>query len=447
LSTNHSFVELVWRERLPLGMSLLMNDDSGFLKVVDFPRGSQARVVCERRGFDPDAFKGATIVAVNGSLYDDQEELFDSLKDPGRPKTIRFRLADTDDAERLRKFLEGYKQLATVVFKPREFIFRKVVFQDDCELGIEFKPSIDNAGLIVSGFVEGVGGIVLAAERSGDVTIGHLLTHINEQPVIRSEGDSISVTVKLLESNATSRPLSLTFTEPYMHKVTVTKVPEAPGVDCSGGPAELVFGEAVDDGKRRVLIQGFNNVSGMAERCGVLIGDQLVFVNGLPVGAGCRWLDAPSTPTLKEVIDMLKNEAFYPIGLTFARRQQQRVSMWTLASADAFSDSEAETICATADGQERIGILLDQSDNRDIVVTDFQAVPGIFQRAMAECIDKNGNISVSVESVDDQFVPTYATAESVQNALNRSWTCNESTHLVLCDDELKKWLLSNLNGL
>ena len=33
-------VELVWREHLPLGMNLLMNDDSGLLKVVDFPRGS-----------------------------------------------------------------------------------------------------------------------------------------------------------------------------------------------------------------------------------------------------------------------------------------------------------------------------------------------------------------------------------------------------------------------
>lgn len=33
-------IELVWRERLPLGMNLLMNDESGLLKVVDFPRGS-----------------------------------------------------------------------------------------------------------------------------------------------------------------------------------------------------------------------------------------------------------------------------------------------------------------------------------------------------------------------------------------------------------------------
>ena len=39
-------IELVWRERLPLGMNLLMNDESGFLKIVDFPRGSVRFIIC-----------------------------------------------------------------------------------------------------------------------------------------------------------------------------------------------------------------------------------------------------------------------------------------------------------------------------------------------------------------------------------------------------------------
>ena len=34
-----NLVELVWREHIPLGMNLLLNDESGQLKVVDFPRG------------------------------------------------------------------------------------------------------------------------------------------------------------------------------------------------------------------------------------------------------------------------------------------------------------------------------------------------------------------------------------------------------------------------
>ena len=156
-ATEQAFIELVWRERLPLGMNLLMNDDSGLLKVVDFPRGSQARVVCERRGFDSDAFKGAMIVAVNGTQYDDQEELFEALKHPARPKTIRFRLADTEDAERLRKFLDMYKTSDAVAPIKREFGFRKVKFVDEGDLGILFKATYDNVGLVVSGFVEGSG--------------------------------------------------------------------------------------------------------------------------------------------------------------------------------------------------------------------------------------------------------------------------------------------------
>jgi hypothetical protein len=444
LSSDHSFVELVWRERLPLGMNLLMNDDSGLLKVVDFPRGSQARVVCERRGFDPEAFKGATIVAVNGSVYEDQEDLFDSLKDAGRPKSIRFKLPDTEDAERLRRFLEGYKQTPTATIEPRCFRLRKVLFQNEGELGIEFKPSMDNIGLVVKGFVEGQAGIVLAAERSGNVVVGDLLTHINDEPLLRSDGDGLSFAITMLELKAKNRPVQFTFIDPYMSQIHVNKVTEAPGVDCSGGPAELILDETLEDGKRRVFIQGFNNVSGMAERGGVLIGDHLVFVNGLPVGAGCRWLDAPSAPTLKEVLNMLKNVAFYPIGLTFARRQKQRAPRWKVAITDEFSDSEAETICVTADSQERIGILIDQLDSGDIVVSDFQAVPGVFQRAIARCSNERNFIGHSFEAINNEFVPSYATKDIVLNALNRSWKSNETTQLLLCDDELKRWLLLNL---
>lgn len=424
-------------------MNLLMNDDSGELKVVDFPRGSQARNVCEKRGFDPVAFKGASVVAVNGTHYEDLEELFDLLKDAGRPKTVRFRLADTKEAERLRNLLEGSKAPIEVAHGPRVFRLRKIHFEDSCELGIEFGRTVDYAGLIVSGFVEGEGGIVLAAERSGDVKVGDLLTHINEVLVVGVDGDGWSRAIQLLESVASIRPLSLTFSDKYMHKVEIKKLPPAPGVDSSGGPMELIFGETHEGDKRRVVVKGFNNVNGMAESSGILIGDQLVFVNGFPVGAGCRWLGTPSTPSMEEVFDMLKNESFYPIGLIFARPKQQKTSRWS-STSESLSDAEADTICVTAESQGRLGCLLDQAINSDVVVTDFEAVPGVFQRALAACKDEHGNLCLSVDSIDGQSVPFYATVEMVRNALNRSWNSGESTELLLCDDELKKWLFSEL---
>jgi hypothetical protein len=438
---DHSFIELVWRERLPLGMNLLMNDDSGRLKVVDFPRGSQARVVCESRGFDSDAFKGATVVTVNGTVYDDLEELFESLKHPGRPKTIGFRLADTDDAERLRKLLEAYNTPVIVTSVQRDFKFRKAIFVDERDLGVEFRPSVDNSGLVVSAFVGGADGTVLAAELSGDVMIGDHLTHINDEYLIRVESDGLALAMNLLETTAGIRPLSLTFTKPYIHCVEIAKVEGAPGLDCGGGPSELILVEKVNDGKRRILITGFTSVNGMAERCGVLIGDQLVFVNGLPVGAGCRWLDVPSTPTFNEVTEMLKRECFYPIGLTFARRKSQKSSRW-VSTHEAFSDSEAETICVTASSKERLGILLGQTDNGDITVSDFHGVPGMFQKALENFKEANGSLCLAVESINGQFVPSYSSKEIVQNALKRSWATADTTSLILCDDEQKEWLFS-----
>jgi hypothetical protein len=106
---NANEVELVWRERLPLGMNLLTNDDSGRLKVVDFPRGSQARKVCTEKKIDADIFAGATVVAVNGSRFEEQADLLDALRDPSRPKSVHFALSNAEDAERVRSFVEGDK--------------------------------------------------------------------------------------------------------------------------------------------------------------------------------------------------------------------------------------------------------------------------------------------------------------------------------------------------
>jgi hypothetical protein len=65
--SNANEIDLVWTEFVPLGINLLLNDKSGFIKVVDFPRGSQARKVAVDKELDPINFKGATIISVNGS--------------------------------------------------------------------------------------------------------------------------------------------------------------------------------------------------------------------------------------------------------------------------------------------------------------------------------------------------------------------------------------------
>lgn len=421
-------------------MNLLMNDDDGILKVADFPRGSQARSVCERRKFDPDAFKGASVVAVNGTEYLEQEELFEALKDPGRPKTVGFRLAESAEAERLRKFLEGD---TPPVQEKRERVFRlrKSLFEEPGELGIGFGASVDNSCLVVTNFVEGDGGIVFAAERSGNVKIGDLLTHINDEPVLGKDGDGCAKAISALESAGAARPLTLTFTEPYLYQVEVDTPEKDLGVDGQGGPSELVLVDTQDTGKRRITVQGFEDVSGRAESSNIFIGDHLVFINGIPVGAACRWLGVPSAPTMEEVLGMIRDPAHYPIGLTFARPVKQAGSRWKSRS---FSDSEAETVCVTADSPDRLGCQFGAQNEYEVVVTDFLAVPGVYQRAMNSCIDKNGAIQVSIDSINGQFVPSYATIDLVRNALNRSWKESKSTFIRLCDDERKQWLYAQI---
>ena len=437
--TEDTVVELVWRERLPLGMNLLMNDDSGILKVVDFPRGSQARSVCEKRKFNPDAFKGASVVAVNGTEYLENDELFEALKDPGRPKTVGFRLAESEEAERLRRFLEGDAPPVPEQ-RERQFRLRKVLFNEPGELGVSFGAALDNSCLVVTSFVQ-IDGVVFAAERSGNVKVGDILTHVNDVPVLGMDGDGCTKAISALESAGATRPLSMTFSEPYLYQAEVPTPESDTGVDGQGGPSELVLVETQNSGKRRITVHGFVNVSGRAESSNIFIGDHLVFINGLPVGAACRWLGVPKAPTMQEVMALLRDPLHYPIGLTFARPVKQAGSRWR---SGEFSDSEAETVCVTADGPERIGCQFGADNVYSVVVTDFLAVPGVYQRAMHSCKDDNGLIHASIESINDQFVPSYATVDLVKNALNRSWKENKTTVIKLCDDERKNWLRSQL---
>ena len=98
-------IELVFKESVPLGLQLLLNDkvDANTVKIVKFSKGGQAFRVAEIAGFDPDAFQGASILSVNGNLYKmhkKSKSIFDQtlsdLRAPGRPKAILFRLSEKE---------------------------------------------------------------------------------------------------------------------------------------------------------------------------------------------------------------------------------------------------------------------------------------------------------------------------------------------------------------
>lgn len=446
-SKDDGLVELVWRERVPLGMNLLLNDESGLLKVVDFPRGSQARSVCTERQIDPDLFKGATIVAVNGFRYDLQDDLFEALRDPGRPKSVQFELANAEDAERIKRFVEGNdaseEAKAKGVNKAEGSVgtLHTVTFTEPGELGIEFASSSDSFGLVVTGFIEGEAGTVLAAERQGQIKVGDLLCQVNGEFVLGENGSGMTRAMQLLESIGNTRPLSLSFADSYLFRDVFEKPVD---VDV-GGPSELKLLERqLANNSRRIQLTGFEDVSGRAELAGVFIGDHLLFINGIPVGGGCRWLGDDHSPNMNEVNAMLTDEKRYPIGLTFGRPKQSK-SRWSSSPRHAnFDPDNAETICVTANRYDQLGCVLEMQLDWSIVVTNFEAVPGPMQSKILQHVSKEEVDQLAIEAVNGQFVPSYATCDIVRNAMKRSWTTHGQVELLLCNDTRRDWVHSLL---
>jgi hypothetical protein len=287
----------------------------------------------------------------------------------------------------------------------------------------------------------------LAAERHKDIHEGDLLTHINGELVLGEDGSGRVRAMTLLAAIGTTRPLSLSFSSPYMFRGVFEKSESV--ITVVGGPSELVLEEkkADDSDTRRIVISGFKEVDGIAEHMGILIGDHLVFINGISVGAGCRWLGEDTAPSMEQVKEMLADKASYPIGLTFARPQQAEETSWASSFMSSpqteFTLNSAETICVTADLFDQIGCMFDLRDIADVVVSDLEAVTGPFQSMMAEFQDREtGHLHLSIDSVNGQFVPGYATTQMVKSAMERSWKSENRVELLFCDDEKKKWVHS-----
>lgn len=447
---NSNQVDLVWRERIPLGINLLLNDDSGYVKVVDFPRGSQARKVAQEKNLDVDLFKGATIVAVDGSSFEqyDQASVMSALRDPGRPKTINFLLADNDEAERVKKFVQGSedKRISADSAKTSEQSklgeeIIPVEIKKEGPLGIKFAHSYDNYCLVVSEFVRGPEGKLYLAEATGRISLGNVLISVNGNHVVGDDGEGREKAVVALKDAAEARPLSLVFANPYLSSVLVKAVDD---IGVVGGPDELILSATTTSNSTRIIIQGFKTIDGIAESRGVFIGDHLIFVNGLPVGAGCQVHDS-HFPQLKEVVAMLENEDNYPIALTFARPSQQ-TSRWT--ASYALDVETAETFCVTANKYKQLGFELGSGRARgEVVVKAFHAVEGSLQENFRKEMKQMGiSQDLAIESIDGQVVPSYASCDMIMSALKRVLSSKGETELVLCNVHRKDWVRQQCKG-
>ncbi len=303
-------VELVWRERVPLGLNILTNDKSGWLKVIDLPRGTQARMVAQSKQLDPELFNGSTIISVNGRRYgpETRVELFAALKDPARPKAILFKLAPQNDLVQMKKMFKNSESVSRVesLKRSQEVIsdlVTTVVIIDEGDIGLKLRNH-DNFALSVVRFTQDANGGINPVEKSGKVLVGDLLSHINGTLVLGENGEGKRKAFALLEEVGSKRPLSLSFVKPYKHHISLKKCEN----ECMsfGGPSEFIFTEvnsSTNSNEKKMVLSDFALSEGAAETGGVFVGDNLVFINGIPVGAGCRFLkNSDPSPSLGELM-------------------------------------------------------------------------------------------------------------------------------------------------
>lgn len=444
-SINEDEVELVWRERLPLGLNILTNDKSGYLKVIDLPRGTQARKVAQDKKLDPDIFKGSMIVSVNGKRYgpDNQVDLFAALKDPSRPKSILFKLASDDDVLRIKKLIErsnhatsddDEKSLHNVTDSRKLITTVEIVNEGD--IGIKFASSPDNFGLAVTGFVRDTDGKLLHhGNEMSRISENDLLCSINGISVLGEKGEGKQKALSLLEQVGNKRPLSLSFVKPYIHTI-VFEMEEDYGSHV-GGPSELSLSQlkSASSSDNKIVLGGFVLAEGAAEKNNVFIGDNLAFINGIPVGAGCRLLQGSGPPPkLFEVIDMMKHQS--PMALTFARAQSKKTSgvkSYLTSSPLSLDIESAETFSIAAANYSQLGCSFTTGYNgTDVVVKSINGVEGPFQSTIKDT--QLPLIGCKLEAVDGEHLPNYATSQLVMNAMSRRWAANNRLELTLCNE-------------
>lgn len=438
-------IDLVWKEFLPLGINLVLNDKSGKIKVVDFPRGSQARKVCVDKQLDPDMFKGSTVVAINGYRFkrkDESQNRLDmmlALRDQSRPKTIKFKL-DPEVKKMIKAVEDPVNPTKSDVEDKDSSSVSFLHITEEGPIGLTFERSIDNKCLVVTSFDEE--GSAKNALVNDSVSVGDLLTHVNDVCLVSST-ESIQASYEALQTHGISRPLRLGFIKPYMFHMTMKKDDTV-----IGGPHEFsleqrtrkdtITGATASSG---VYVKDYKLVDGVVEAHGVFLGDHLIFVNGQPVGSGHDL--RPDFPKfeLKQVADMLMNDASYPICLTFARPQSStRVATFDLDMLD-------KTISVVADRRDNLGFTLGIGQEQNhFVVKAFKAVVGSFQNAMIQKFGSNeSSTGLRIYSIDGEVIPSYANSEIVMNAMKRAWSRKEDMELTFYDNRRERQLKSLIN--
>ena len=132
----------------------------------------------------------------------------------------------------------------------------------------------------------------------------------------------------------------------------------------------------LSSGACRVLLKNLKGIPGKVEKSGVFIGDHIIYINNIPVGAGCRLSKKPGPRhRLEETLSLIEQLGSYPnpFTVTFARPSQKESRR-----RNTFSLDKASTVSVIIDDIEELGCQFTRgSDEDDVVVSNFKSVKGM----------------------------------------------------------------------
>ena len=361
------------------------------------------------------------------------------MKHPGRPKSIGFQLANAEDAEKVSSFVaesESKKRDMDERNKVRseEKKYIDIEIQEQGQLGITFANALDDIGLIVKVIDSQVHEVQLAKVR-GDLKIGDLLCAVNRIPVLGDNGKGRNAALQLLQANGGTRPITLTFTRPYLHSILMESPVKQNAENTSPlfnetGPAkELIF--ARPEKSNKLYLKSFKNIAGKLESNGVLIGDHLVAINDLTVSvrddneSGANDYE----DRLERVHMMMHAASSYPLSFYFKRPK-----------GHGKSNIGSTKLSITVDNLEEIGCTfgcLEQLSDC-IAVESFHDVNGPIQKQiLSSCQSSN---ALRVDVVDGQVAPSYVTPGMMTSVLQRRWEANGRVEVIFCDERQQHWV-------
>ena len=305
-----------------------------------------------------------------------------------------------------------------------------LVIEQEGPLGLEFCSSVDNNFLVVKSLTSD--GLAKNANIDSRVNVGDILTSINKDPILKGNAPYIQNAYECLQKNCVGRPLTMEFVRPHLIKVVIDQN------ECqlkSDGPEELLLKEVRSkEGTSKVFLNGFRGVDGAAESSGVIIGDNLIFMNGVPVGVGTKLRPDSS---LLNVQSFIEDEHAYPMCLHFARQASngQRQAEFDIESEDI------KTFAVTVLSPKQLGCIIKKFGVGQVryVVQQFHAVSGHFNKTITDALKDSKIENFSCYSINDEVLPSYVSCDMVQNALKRAWKSGK-LEILLCDESVKQHL-------